>query len=295
MSSFIKDLQTEIMSPNCDIVNILRKAHFIASTLNLTDFDKWIMSELNGYPTPNDCPEYRILHCDLYAFNQFNGWMPTVFRNTELENLISITKMNNSISQIISMSEQEGDKLMSEILGELLLLLNECFNTSNTRFALFVSKTSIMDIIEKVKTTVLDWTIKLESEGILGENTTFSEQEKQVAATIPQTINNYYGNTNIVSSPTENMQIVSGNNNEVSFSYEFAKNAVEEIEDSISAKDISDTDKEYALSIIINIKNQIDNKNNPSTIKNSFNLLKEFLIGIGSSFAASAIWTYFHF
>lgn len=271
MSSFIKDLQTEIMSPNCDIVNILRKAHFIASTLNLTDFDKWIMSELNGYPTPNDCPEYRILHCDLYAFNQFNGWMPTVFRNTELENLISITKMNNSISQIISMSEQEGDKLMSEILGELLLLLNECFNTSNTRFALFVSKTSIMDIIEKVKTTVLDWTIKLESEGILGENTTFSEQEKQVAATIPQTINNYYGNTNIVSSPTENMQIVSGNNNEVSFSYEFAKNAVEEIEDSISAKDISDTDKEYALSIINNIKNQIDNKNNPSTIKNSFN------------------------
>lgn len=184
---------------------------------------------------------------------------------------------------------------MSEILGELLLLLNECFNTSNTRFALFVSKTSIMDIIEKVKTTVLDWTIKLESEGILGENTTFSEQEKQVAATIPQTINNYYGNTNIVSSPTENMQIVSGNNNEVSFSYEFAKNAVEEIEDSISAKDISDTDKEYALSIINNIKNQIDNKNNPSTIKNSFNLLKEFLIGIGSSFAASAIWTYFHF
>lgn len=295
MSSFIKDLQTEIMSPNCDIVNILRKAHFIASTLNLTDFDKWIMSELNGYPTPNDCPEYRILHCDLYAFNQFNGWMPTVFRNTELENLISITKMNNSISQIISMSEQEGDKLMSEILGELLLLLNECFNTSNTRFALFVSKTSIMDIIEKVKTTVLDWTIKLESEGILGENTTFSEQEKQVAATIPQTINNYYENTNIVSSPTENMQIVSGNNNEVSFSYEFAKNAVEEIEDSISAKDISDTDKEYALSIINNIKNQIDNKNNPSTIKNSFNLLKEFLIGIGSSFAASAIWTYFHF
>ena len=295
MSSFIKDLQTEIMSPNCDIVNILRKAHFIASTLNLTDFDKWIMSELNGYPTPNDCPEYRILHCDLYAFNQFNGWMPTVFRNTELENLISITKMNNSISQIISMSEQEGDKPMSEILGELLLLLNECFNTSNTRFALFVSKTSIMDIIEKVKTTVLDWTIKLESEGILGENTTFSEQEKQVAATIPQTINNYYGNTNIVSSPTENMQIVSGNNNEVSFSYEFAKNAVEEIEDSISAKDISDTDKEYALSIINNIKNQIDNKNNPSTIKNSFNLLKEFLIGIGSSFAASAIWTYFHF
>lgn len=123
-----------------------------------------------------------------------------------------------------------------------------------------------MDIIEKVKTAVLDWTIKLESEGILGENTTFSEQEKQVAATIPQTINNYYGNTNIVSSPTENMQIVSGNNNEVSFSYEFAKKAVEEIEYSISTKDISDIDKEYALNIINNIKNQIDNKNKPSSI-----------------------------
>lgn len=73
------------------------------------------------------------------------------------------------------------------------------------------------------------------------------------------------------------------------------KKAVEEIEYSISTKDISDIDKEYALNIINNIKNQIDNKNKPSTIKNSFNLLKDFLIGIGSSFAASAIWTYFHF
>ena len=49
MSSLVLDLQQEVLKPDCDILNALRKAHLIAAKLKLTEFDSWIMSELNGY------------------------------------------------------------------------------------------------------------------------------------------------------------------------------------------------------------------------------------------------------
>ena len=49
MSSVVIELQHELLSSDCDIVSALRKAHIIASKLNLAEFDSWILSELNGY------------------------------------------------------------------------------------------------------------------------------------------------------------------------------------------------------------------------------------------------------
>ena len=50
IGSIVLELQNEIVSSNCDVVNVLHRAHLIASKLKLTDFDKWIQYELNGYP-----------------------------------------------------------------------------------------------------------------------------------------------------------------------------------------------------------------------------------------------------
>lgn len=47
MAGIVLDLQKEILSPNCDIVNVLRNAHLIAVKLKLSDFDQWIQYELN--------------------------------------------------------------------------------------------------------------------------------------------------------------------------------------------------------------------------------------------------------
>ena len=59
MSSIVIDLQDEILSSDCDIVQILRRAHVIAVKLGLKEFDQWISYELNGYPDQNTCPDYR--------------------------------------------------------------------------------------------------------------------------------------------------------------------------------------------------------------------------------------------
>ena len=51
MSSIVIDLQDEILSSNCDIVQILRRAHVIAVKLGLKEFDQWISYELNAIQT----------------------------------------------------------------------------------------------------------------------------------------------------------------------------------------------------------------------------------------------------
>ena len=60
MSSLVLDLQQEVLKPDCDILNALRKAHLIAAKLKLAEFDSWIMCELNGYDdNQENVPDYR--------------------------------------------------------------------------------------------------------------------------------------------------------------------------------------------------------------------------------------------
>lgn len=39
MEGIVLELQKEVLSSNCDIVNVLRNAHLIAVKLKLSDFD----------------------------------------------------------------------------------------------------------------------------------------------------------------------------------------------------------------------------------------------------------------
>lgn len=77
MSSIVLDLQQEVLKPDCDILNSLRKAHLIASKLKLHDFDTWVQSELNGYSygDKDKIPNYRKVKGTLKAFNPYRGWI----------------------------------------------------------------------------------------------------------------------------------------------------------------------------------------------------------------------------
>ena len=63
----------------------------------------------------------------------------------------------------------------------------------NTKFALEIGTNQIYNIIERVRNIILDWSITLEENGILGDELQFNETEKDKATTTP-TINNYINN-----------------------------------------------------------------------------------------------------
>lgn len=158
------------------------------------------------------------------------------------------------------------------------------------RYALHISTASVMDIIEKVKNTILEWTLKLEEEGVLGEGMRFSDKEKQTAMALPQTVNNYYGATNVINAPSKGMQIVSGNEH-VTFSYDQARAAISEIEAAISQEQLKREDKDAALEMLTEIRGKITQEKKPGVIKALLVGLKDFLMNAGSSLAAALIQT----
>lgn len=289
MAGIVIELQQEVLKQDCDIVNVLRRAHVIATKLQLTEFDSWITHELNGYPNQEVCPEYRKIKGVLKAFNPYQGWIPAMISDIEMETDVCERKMANSISEIVSLCQEEND-LLSEFTGAQTEILNKIFRTTfPMKYAIFIPRTSVMDIIEKVKNTILEWTLKLEEKGIIGDNMTFTEKEKNTATSIPQTINNYYGDTKIVNSSGDNTTVVAGDNNNVSFSYEKASKIIEEIEKSINNENLNQDDLETAKDILVDIRDKIDQKKKPSIIKVTLSGLKDFLIGAGANVAAALI------
>lgn len=293
MRSIVLDLQQEVISQDCDIVNALRKAHLIAVKLGLEEFDNWILNELNGYSSQKDCPDYRKIHVVLRGFNPYHGWIPTMINDPEFEKMISEKKISQSISEIITLISNNEDGLSINCNGAELELFNKLFdNPLPMHFAYQVSRASVADIIEKVKNTLLEWTLKLEKEGILGENMAFNEKEKEQAKSIPQTINNYYGSTNVVNGTANNSPIVAGNNNTVSISKEELGNELSKIADEIkNTNEISTDDIETALELLSDIRDKIDCDKKPSIIKSGLVGLRDFLITAGGGLTANLLAT----
>lgn len=204
--------------------------------------------------------------------------------------MICERKLANSISEIVSLCESSENGLISEFSGEHLALFNKMFDSPlPMRYALHIPTTAVKDIEEKVKNTILEWTLKLEAEGIVGENMTFSEKEKDCAINIPQTVNNYYGNTSVINSPSDNVQIVSGSENTVSFSYDKFKDMITEVEKSISESDLSKDDMKTAVELLDDIKSKIEKEKKPDILKSALVGLKDFLINTGANVAAGLI------
>ena len=294
MSSIVLDLQNEITKPDCDTVNVLRKAHLIASKLQLSEFDSWIQNELKGYSykATDEIPNYRSVKGVLKAFNPYQGWIPAMCPNNEIEKKICERKIWQSIGELQELynQSQSSGTVLFQFPAEQMEVIASLFDTPlPMQYALHISVHLIKEIIEQTKNCLLEWTIKLEAEGIIGENMQFNAIEKERAQGIPQTINNFYGNANVINSAVDHSAIIVGDGNTIHFTYEAADRAVSEIESSIEKENLSNDDKETVMEMLAEIKDKISQEKKPNIIKAALSGLKDFLIGIGASATVAVI------
>lgn len=197
MSEIVIDLQKDALSPNTDILSLLRKSYLIARKLNLTEFEKWINFELNGYPNDkNIIPDYRIVSGEIKAWNPMHGWIPTMLEDSELEKALTEHRLNDSLANLLNLFEGETAHFQLNFNSSLNNKLSS-LGTFSTKFAVHVGKNQLYQIFEVVKTNILDWAITLEENGILGDNLVFTAKEKDNAKspTINNYTNNFYGDS----------------------------------------------------------------------------------------------------
>ena len=183
MGSLVLDLQQEVLKPDCDILNSLRKAHLIAAKLKLTEFDSWIMSELNGYDRSQLLPpKYRTIRGALKARNPYNGWIPVQCPDNRTEEFLCSKTLPMPISEIIELSSRSSGAFRMQLPAEVANWIMESSEMPiPMQIVLSVSTHYLKSIIEQVKNCLLEWTIKLEATGILGEDMRFSQEETNMA------------------------------------------------------------------------------------------------------------------
>jgi len=171
-----------------NISDLLRKALLISTKLNLNDFRSWVSNELNGYEDCAQVPEYRRLMGQLKAHNPFHGYIPFIIQSSRIMNLVQeviVTESIESLQHLVKTS-QKSDIITYPFPPEqeayLMSLQNRFEQMRPTRV---IGISQLAAILEKVRTHLLDWSLNLESAGILGENLTFSKEEKKKAEISP--------------------------------------------------------------------------------------------------------------
>lgn len=194
--SIVLELQHDALDSDSDILALLRKAFLIARKLGLKDFQEWVEEELNGYKSTENIPSYRCIRGELKAWNPYYGWVAVVIPDNDLERTFTQRKIADPITSLKGLLDAPNAEFAGPISGEGCKLLGR-LTGFQTKYALQLSPNAISNIIEQVKNKVLDWSILLEENGILGEGLSFTNEEKDIAKTEPQIVNyisNFWGN-----------------------------------------------------------------------------------------------------
>lgn len=175
MESVVLQLQRECLNSRIPILDILRKALVIARKLSLADAQTWIEKELNGYQSGDTPPPHRLLKAQIGVRNPYRGWQPVIFEDPVEADYRSKCFEAQPIGEL--------EHLMTSGKGSLEFpfdpaTLNRLLKGMNLPLppTRILDRSLIGGILDAVRNMVLEWTLKLEKDGIMGEGLTFSSQ-----------------------------------------------------------------------------------------------------------------------
>ncbi len=180
MSAVLR-LQKKCLDKNESLQSLLREALLISSKLKLNDFKHWINSELKGYT--ENTPEYRTVPATLKFKNPYRGWIPAMIPEG-LEDSLTISTLSDSVSALENLLTHTESNFISNLAPTQKKAIMELYNNEYEP-ALFISPTNVYGVLDTVRTVLLEWTLKLEEDNILGsDDLIFSEEEKEAAKSV---------------------------------------------------------------------------------------------------------------
>lgn len=187
MSGIVLELQREALDKSTRVSDLLRKALLVARKLKVVDLESWILSELNGYSKGSTVPDYRWVSGEIKTFNPYNGmWIPIMFHESQSKIQRDLTRRqcNQAIAEIESLLSTIKDGQLSMTYStEVQTNFIKVFDLDSPP-VLIVPESRLHGITDTVRTTILDWALKLEEEGIVGDNLSFSEEDRKAASHI---------------------------------------------------------------------------------------------------------------
>ncbi|CAM2161448.1 AbiTii domain-containing protein [Paraburkholderia sacchari] len=189
MKSLVFELQAKVLDSSSTVSDLLRTALIVARKLEVGEFEAWVTLELNGYADhDDDVPEYRKLEAALKVWNPYHGWQPLFTADAKMHERLARSDMGQSIAELETLLSGKSHSFYSNFGPELERMLMQSMEVA-MRPAREVSRVQIAGIVERVRNLILDWALRLERAGVLGENMTFSSEEKAKASEATVTYN----------------------------------------------------------------------------------------------------------
>ncbi len=189
MPGIVIELQRDALDKSIRTSDLLRKALLVARKLKITDLESWVLSELNGYSDTDiaSFPAYRWVSGEIKSFNPYNGmWMPIIFSVSEADVHHALTRRpcGQAIAEIENLiSTTKEGKLSMPYSSNVQAKLIKAGDLMSPP-VLIVSESRLHGIVDAVRTTILNWALKLEESGINGENLSFSDEDRKMASKI---------------------------------------------------------------------------------------------------------------
>ena len=230
--SIVLQLQSECLDKDKDLQSLLRKALVISTKLKLLDFKEWINNELKGFKENTSIPEYRIVPQKLKFFNPYHSWISAQL-SPEIEEEIGKVSLPQSITELEYLLLTADETLSISPSASQARILRKTFAT-DFEAAFFLSKTSVHGIVETVRSLLLEWTLKLEEDGIIGdENMIFTTEEKQSAQNI-----NIHQFSGILGDITNTGNVSTGNDTSNIYNQQLINEEVDKLIEKIETSDI---------------------------------------------------------
>lgn len=189
MSGLIIEIQQGCLNDSISVESLLRRVKVAAVKLKLKlgDLEAWVDNELNGYPS-DEIPEHRLLRGQPMAQDPINGWISVRTESLQMLDRLSTAAVKQSISGLRDLVSKESDFFYWPLPPELLAYVNKYSDYSTAQIVIQIPRGSIIAVLDFVRNKVLDWSLEMERNGVLGEGLTFNEKEIESAKTIMPTI-----------------------------------------------------------------------------------------------------------
>jgi hypothetical protein len=177
----VVELQQLSSESECPVDQLLRKALLVATKLDIQDFRDWIQLELKGYPSSSEVPRYRIAVAEIRLVNPVLGRLIPFFLPPDIAGPLEKTQIRQAIGTLVELSGTPSDTFSLTIRPELRQSLVEVQGRFPMEPVMQISRVYVTTVLDAVRNLILEWSLRLEQRGIMGEGMTFSPKEKDIA------------------------------------------------------------------------------------------------------------------
>ncbi|MDO7934625.1 hypothetical protein Q6A26_21840 [Xanthomonas euvesicatoria pv. eucalypti] len=177
---------------NSSVADLLRMALVASSKLKTTHMREWLEHELNGYPSYDDVPDYRRLKGTVKVKNPYRGWQVLYGIPDSIDEVVSVRATPEGVAEVASWIE-DGNSVIGFSLGNFSEILMEHL-PFKMESCLHVPRGSLVAVLDRVRSSILQWALELQENNVVGEDFSFTPTERAAANSV--NITNHIGSIN---------------------------------------------------------------------------------------------------